>query len=155
MEEYVSYAPPTKEDFRVLAKVAVPFGIMKLLKSLSGMMPRIVLGTSCGAAALGYFTPSAYFMFVAETFVYSIQQAACPRLAKLLQCNPQEFLRLMFKLVLLGSAIGAGWLQLQPSWEEHSSYCSSASPMDNTALLCALRRWEVRLCLFEASLGQA
>jgi O-antigen/teichoic acid export membrane protein len=89
--------------------VALPLGIVLMLLSLAGNLPRYAIEHRLGMAALGAFAAPASLMAVGSTVVNALGQAATPRLARHFSLgDAPRFRRLAMQLtgvsVLLGAA---------------------------------------------------
>jgi len=92
-----------------LAWMATPLGIQASLLSLTSSIPRLLLESYHGAAALGYFTPIAYILAIGNTMSYALYLAASPRLAEYYVHNRRRaFTSFLIKLVGIGIALGGG-----------------------------------------------
>jgi O-antigen/teichoic acid export membrane protein len=88
--------------------VALPLGIVLMLLSLAGNLPRYAIEGRFGMAALGAFAAPASFMAVGATMVNALGQAATPRLARYFsQGDAPRFRRLALRLTGVAAMLGA------------------------------------------------
>jgi O-antigen/teichoic acid export membrane protein len=91
---------------RILA-VALPLGIVLMLLSLAGSLPRYAIEHRFGMAALGAFAAPASLMAVGSTMVNALGQAATPRLARYFsQGDAPRFRRLALQLTGVSGLLG-------------------------------------------------
>jgi O-antigen/teichoic acid export membrane protein len=88
--------------------VALPLGIVLMLLSLAGSLPRYAIERRFGMAALGAFAAPASLMGVGSTVVNALGQAATPRLARYFsQGDRPRFRRLALQLTGAAGLLGA------------------------------------------------
>jgi O-antigen/teichoic acid export membrane protein len=88
--------------------VALPLGIVLMLLSLAGSLPRYAIEHRFGMAALGAFAAPASLMAVGSTMVNALGQAATPRLARYFsQGDGRRFRRLALQLAGVSCLLGA------------------------------------------------
>ncbi len=86
--------------------LALPLAIVTLLSSLQQTVPRLVLESYHGEAALGYFGPIAYPIAMGTVIISAMALSASPRLANYYVSNLTAYCRLIRKLLLLGLVMG-------------------------------------------------
>ena len=86
--------------------VALPLGIVMFLGSLQQSIPKLVLESYYGKAALGYFGPIAYPVMASILVISAMSQSASPRLANYYIHNLAAYCQLIKKLLLLALGIG-------------------------------------------------
>lgn len=90
-----------------LLRSALPLGVVLLLISLSGNVPRYVLESSVGLAELGIFAALTQLISAGAVVVSAAANAASPRLAKYYNAHePEKFFRLLRRLYGVVAAIG-------------------------------------------------
>lgn len=89
-----------------LTKFSLPLGMVSMLMSYNTAMPRYLLETYHGEAALGYFSAIACFTVACTIVPEAFSQAALPRLAKYHANSLESYWRLMGKLMLVAFLIG-------------------------------------------------
>jgi O-antigen/teichoic acid export membrane protein len=103
-------------DWRVEWKLVVltfPLGFVTMLLSLNGNIPRYLLEHYGGPAQLGLFASLAYVLLAVNTVVNALGQSAIVRLSTMFGARDLGgFRRLMFKLVVMGSAVAVLGLPL-------------------------------------------
>ena len=88
--------------------VALPLGIVLMLLSLAGNMPRYAIEHRFGLAALGAFAAPASLMTVGSTVINALGQAATPRLARYFsEGDARRFRRLALQLAGAAGLLGA------------------------------------------------
>lgn len=91
---------------RKLVLLALPLGLVTMLLSLNGNIPRYLLEHYGGPAQLGIFASLAYVLLAVSTVVNALGQSATVRLSSMFAARDLGgFRRLMFKLVGLGFAV--------------------------------------------------
>jgi len=95
---------------RRLAWLALPLGVVGLLDSLNLNVPRYFIERHLGDASLGYFAALASIMVVGNMVVGALAQSASARLSRLFVTDKEGFLRLIWRLVAFGAALGAAGL---------------------------------------------
>jgi O-antigen/teichoic acid export membrane protein len=92
-----------------LALVALPLGVVTMLVSLNGNVPRYYLDHHSGGEGVAFFTAMAYLLVVGNTIVSSLGQAAAPRLARCFAAgNLRGFKRIVLRLGALAGLLGVG-----------------------------------------------
>ncbi len=89
-----------------LVWLALPLGLVMFLRSLENSVPRYILESFHGEAALGYFAAIAYPVVVSSIVIGAIGQSASPKLANYCVNNFAAYHRLMRKLLFLGFIMG-------------------------------------------------
>jgi O-antigen/teichoic acid export membrane protein len=90
-----------------LTRLALPLGVVALLLSLAGNIPRYFIERSYGEAELGIFAALAYLMVVGTTAIGAMGQSAGPRLARLFVSGAlPAFSSLLRRLVLAAAGLG-------------------------------------------------
>jgi O-antigen/teichoic acid export membrane protein len=96
--------------WRVQARIlgtALPLGVVLMLVSLTGNLPRYTIELRLGVKELGAFAAVASFLTVGTTVVNALGQAATPRLARLFgEGDGAGFRRLVWQLTGLALALG-------------------------------------------------
>lgn len=96
----------TKTFVRLLIKAA-PLGVVAMLVSLSGNMPRYYIERYLGVRQLGIFAAMAYLVMAESTLANALAEAVLPRLAKHYASRQMPaFRQLLSKLLLVASGIG-------------------------------------------------
>ncbi len=103
-----------------LAWLALPLGVVMMLLTLNGNIPRYFVEEQLGTSALGIFAAIAYLNVAGGTVVTALGQSVSPRLAK--YCAAGEiaaFRHLLLQMVGIGLLLGAGgvavaWLAGRP-----------------------------------------
>lgn len=91
---------------RLLA-LSIPLGVVMLLISLNGNIPRYFIEHFYGEQDLGIFAALSYLIVVGTTVVFALGQAASPRLARHYALRDVDgFTALLAKLVLVGLLLG-------------------------------------------------
>lgn len=91
---------------KMLFILSLPLGIAHMLGSLNTNIPRYLLEYFESVEVLGYFAAIAYLMVAGSTVILAMGHAVTPRLSKYYHNNIKLFVRLIFKLMLLGFSIG-------------------------------------------------
>jgi len=92
-----------------LVVLAAPLGVVMMLGSLNGNLPRYAIQHYAGERSLGVFAAVAYMMVAGTTVIGALGQSASPRLAQYyVSGRVSEFWALMRKLLLVGAALGVG-----------------------------------------------
>lgn len=95
-----------KTLYRLLAP-ALPMGLVMMLVSLNGNIPRYIIEQNLGTRELGIFAAIAYLIMVGGTLVGALGQAATPRLAKYYAGGKcRAFVVLLLQLVGIGFVLG-------------------------------------------------
>jgi O-antigen/teichoic acid export membrane protein len=90
-----------------LTRLAFPLGLVALLLSLSGNIPRYFIERFHGEAELGVFAALAYLMVVGTTATGALGLSAGPRLARYFAAaRPAAFVSLLRRLVLVALGLG-------------------------------------------------
>jgi O-antigen/teichoic acid export membrane protein len=90
-----------------LGRTALPLGLVLLLATLIGNVPRLIIKHYLGEAALGEFATSAYVMAAAHLLISSVGQSAMPRLARLYSVGETRALVIVLaKFIALAAAAG-------------------------------------------------
>lgn len=93
-------------QFRRLAVVSVPLGVVMALISLNVNIPRYILVKYLGEADLGIFASMAYILAAVNLIVNALGQSAAARLARMFAAGDISGFRIiMKKLMLVGLAI--------------------------------------------------
>ncbi|MGL5924168.1 lipopolysaccharide biosynthesis protein [Chroococcidiopsis sp.] len=97
------------QTLKQLIWLSLPLGVVMMLISLNGNMPRYFIERSLGDRELGIFAAISYLMVAGRMLVFSLGESASPRLAKYYAAGDgKAFRTLLIKLVgiavLLGSA---------------------------------------------------
>ena len=96
----------TRSQWNILL-TALPLGVVLMLASLTGNLPRYVVERSLGLEALGIFAALASFLTVGATVVNALGQAATPRLARYFNEGAnRQFRALAWRLTWLALALG-------------------------------------------------
>ena len=96
-----------KQQLWSLTRLAFPLGLVALLLSLSGNLPRYFIERFHGEAELGVFAALAYLMVVGTTATGALGQSAGPRLARYFAtARPAAFVSLLRRLVLVAFVLG-------------------------------------------------
>jgi len=91
-----------------LAWLALPLGLVMMLISLNGNIPRYIIERTLGEAELGIYSAMAYLQVAGGTVVSALGQSASPRLAQHYAAGQYgAFRRLLLRLVGLGAGLGA------------------------------------------------
>jgi O-antigen/teichoic acid export membrane protein len=97
----------SREVMKRLLRLSLPLGVVTMLVSLNGNMPRYLIGHERGVRELGVFSALGYILLAGSTVVNALGQAATPRLAQYAaQGKLSEFFSLSRRLVLIGLALG-------------------------------------------------
>lgn len=100
-------APPMKQ----LVRLSLPLGIVTMLLSFNGNIPRYLISQMRGVRELGVFAALGYTLVAGTMVVNAFGQSASPRLALYSsQGRRREFRRLSNRLMLIGMALGASGL---------------------------------------------
>lgn len=87
---------------------AAPLGVVAFLLAIQIQVPRYVVTGLLHVNELGLFSAAAYLTFVGTTLVNALGAPACVRLAQYhLNGSRSAFCRLMMKLLLVATALGA------------------------------------------------
>ena len=90
-----------------LVWLALPLGVVMMLLSLNGNIPRYFIERYLGERELGIFAAISYLMVVGGTVVNALGESASPRLAKYYaDGNREAFASLLLKLVGIGALLG-------------------------------------------------
>jgi O-antigen/teichoic acid export membrane protein len=163
------WVPFDKSQMRVLAKLALPMGMVMLLVSLNLNIPRLVIERDLGISQLGYFGAMAYPVFAGSLAVFALGESVVPRLSRDFISAPGQFVHVWFRLLLTALVIGVAGVVLVaiwgsellgilygPAYEQHGtaftwlvvaaglSYLGSA----NSYALTAARRLRIQVPLF-------
>ena len=106
-----SYPRPrwVPKDLGSLVWLSLPLGVVMMLMSLNGSIPRYFIQHHAGEAELGIFSALAYLQIAGTTVVRALGQAVLPRLAKCYASgDAATFCRLLGKQLLIGLALGLG-----------------------------------------------
>lgn len=96
---------------RKLVVLALPLGVVMLLLSLIGNLPRYFVERSHGAAELGIYSALAYLLAAGMTVVVAVGEAATPRLARAYaQRQRAAYAQLTQRLLLLALGLGGAGL---------------------------------------------
>jgi O-antigen/teichoic acid export membrane protein len=103
-----------------LVLLALPGGIVMMLISFSGNIPRYFIAGHLGTRELGIFAALVYPMIAGSTVIGALGQSATPRLAQIYaRADRQAFGRLLGRMVIFGGVLGvlgvlAVWLAGAP-----------------------------------------
>lgn len=86
--------------------IALPLGMVMFLHALQFSVPKLILEFYHGEAALGYFGPIIYPIWLGSIVVIALGQAASPRLANYYVDDLASYCRLMKKLLTLSLGMG-------------------------------------------------
>lgn len=90
-----------------LALLALPGGIVMMLISFSGNIPRYFIAGDLGTRDLGIFAALVYPMLAGSTVIGALGQSATPRLAQIYaRADRRAFGRLLGRMVLIGAVLG-------------------------------------------------
>jgi O-antigen/teichoic acid export membrane protein len=90
-----------------LAWLALPLGLVMMLISLNGNIPRYAIERYLGQGELGIFAAMASLKVVGTTFVGALGQSASPRLAAYYaEGDGAAFRRLLARLIAIGAGLG-------------------------------------------------
>ena len=92
---------------RCLIVKALPLGLSSAVGSMQVNLPRYVLASYLGPAALGVFAALSYVPTLGNLVVNAISQAALPLLSNDLRMSLARYRRRLFGLVAAGVALGA------------------------------------------------
>jgi len=99
--------PADLRRVREIAVLSAPLGIVMTLVSLQGNIPRYVIGSALGPAALGVFAAVSQLPSAGANIVTAVATAASPRLVRHhSEGDRAGFWRLMAALVALGLGLG-------------------------------------------------
>lgn len=99
--------PVNWKALQQLAFRSLPLGFTLMLLSLNVNVPRYFVERYLGERELGFFSAMAYFIVAGTSVTTALGQSASPRLARLyLLAERSEFRSLLWKLVLIGMALG-------------------------------------------------
>lgn len=90
-----------KLKLKKLLILSLPLGIGVFLGSLVTNIPRYLVDYFLGKESLGYFAAIAYFVIGFSTFFKAVGQAARPRLSKYFFNNFEQYIKLVYKLILV------------------------------------------------------
>ena len=96
-------------DWRILARLAgtaLPLGVVMLLVSLNGSIPRYVIERALGQAQLGIFAAVSSLMVIGVTIVNALGQSASPRLARFYATGDPRFGKLLWNLMAVAAGVG-------------------------------------------------
>jgi len=91
---------------RLIAK-SLPLGLSSAVGSMQTNLPRYVLASYLGPAALGVFAALSYLPTLGNLVVNAVAQAALPLLARDLRMSPARYRKRLFGLVTAGVGLGA------------------------------------------------
>jgi len=96
-----------------LARLAFPLGVVMMLVSLNGSVPRYFVVHHWGEEELGYFAATAYLMTAGSLVVRALGQSVSPRLAGYYaEGNSAAFRLLLLKLLGIAVLLGGGGVVL-------------------------------------------
>jgi O-antigen/teichoic acid export membrane protein len=114
--EGASAAPRfSPEMMKRLALRSLPLGLMSMLVSLNGNIPRYFIEGQLGAAALGIFAALVYPMNAGTLVAGALAQAALPVMARRFAAGDEvggDFLRLLVKISIGGLLLGGAGILL-------------------------------------------
>ncbi|MES9827642.1 MAG: oligosaccharide flippase family protein [Candidatus Thiodiazotropha sp.] len=91
----------------VIARQSLPLGVAGFLTMLNASVPRLVIESAMGLAALGYFTVIAYALQAGITIVMAISHSITSTLAGYSEeGNKRAFMHLLTKIIALSTALG-------------------------------------------------
>jgi O-antigen/teichoic acid export membrane protein len=91
-----------------LIRLSLPLGIVTMLLSFNGNIPRYLISQMRGVRELGVFAALGYILIAGTMIVSALGQSAIPRLALYSsQGRTREFRSLSNRLMLIGLALGA------------------------------------------------
>ena len=97
----------------ILARLALPLGVVMMLISLNTNVPRYFIEHMLGERELGYFGALAYLVVAGNTVVLAMGQSASPRLARHFAAGDfQHYRKLLLRLVGLGALLGLGGIAI-------------------------------------------
>lgn len=101
---------PSSWNFSILLHliwIALPLGLVRMMGSLNTNIPRYMIESNFGEAALGIFVSLAYIVVLGSTINQSVSQAVIPRLAiYYAERRYNSYVRLLGRLVGLGAGVG-------------------------------------------------
>ena len=100
-------ARPRLATLKRLAGESIPLGAVNGIAALTQSLPRYLLQSSTGAAAVGYFTALSSVGPALEQFSGSIGHAAAPRLGWAVSRDSRTFRALVLRLLATATGIGA------------------------------------------------
>ncbi len=106
---------PRHAVLRQLTWLALPLGVVGLLDSLNVNVPRYCVARQLGEAGLGYFAAVAWIMVAGNMVVGALAQSASAELSRRYVQDLPGFLRLLWRLVAFGAALGAAGIVLAMS----------------------------------------
>lgn len=93
-------------ELRRIMKLGLPLGLVATLVSLNANIPRYFLQHQLGLAEQGIYASLAYLVVGVNLIVLALSQSVTTRLARMFAAGERSrFLRILFKLSLLGVAI--------------------------------------------------
>lgn len=102
-----------REALGNIARLAWPLGLTAMFVSATAFVPRYFVERYGGEEQLGIFAAMAYLMVAGSMVMNALCQTAIPRLARHYAGGERDSFRaLLFKLVIVGSALGAAGLSL-------------------------------------------
>lgn len=111
-----------KPDFHpgVLKKLAwwgAPLGVVLLLSSLSGHVPRILIGGELGTSSLGIYSALVYLLTAGTIVTNALGQAVAPRLSLFYQSGRiAEFRKLILRMNAAGAVVGGCGIVIAATW---------------------------------------
>jgi len=110
-----SRAVPGRESaarsWAILAKLALPLGLVALLTSLRTSIPSVVIASHLGEGALGLFAALLYFHAASNRIVSALGEAATARLSsRFAEGEDEKFIYLVARMLGVALAIGLGGL---------------------------------------------
>lgn len=91
-----------------LFRISLPLGIVTMLISFNSNVPRYMISHFRGERELGIFSALSYILLGGTMIVNALGQSATPRLAVYAaQGKAREFSQLLYRLLLIGVALGA------------------------------------------------
>jgi O-antigen/teichoic acid export membrane protein len=98
-------------SWAILARVALPLGLVALLASLKTSIPCLVIAKHMGEGALGLFAALAYFHAASNRIVSALGEAATARLAtRHAGGDHEEFMSLVARMLGVALAVGVAGL---------------------------------------------
>lgn len=106
-----------KNTIRRLVWLALPMGLVMMLISLYGNIPRYFVQYYGRESELGYYSALAYLMVVGNMIVAALGQSATPRLSQHYSAvRRRAYVTLTLRLVALGFAVGAAGIVVAALW---------------------------------------
>ena len=146
-------APPlgASSTIRELCREAVPLGLCSTMMSLIVTVPRYLIESHHGEAALGYFAAVASIPFIGNMIVEALGQSAMPRLARLYASDRPAYRSFLIKLLgsvlLLGALFVLGSVFLgrvalallyRPEYAKHASLLVLLTVVSAVIYVCSI-----------------